>query len=120
MGLFSSRSFSRAAHLFSFVSFFVRYESLFLRLRPEAVARRSCQGWSRRPAAGLGVDSSGKSGVTLYVQGFVHQLEMLPSGYMPPSPRLFLELANCGGFVERSVGRGRSKLSAESGIDFRR
>ena len=60
MGLFLSRSFSRAAHLSSFISFFVRYESLFLRLRPEAVARRSCQGWSplRRPAAGLGVDSS--------------------------------------------------------------
>jgi hypothetical protein len=46
MGLFLSRSFSRAAHLFSFVSFFIRYEILFLRLRPEAVARRSCQGWS--------------------------------------------------------------------------
>ena len=49
MGLFLSRSFSRAAHLFSFVSFFVRYESLFLRLRPEAVARRSCQGCGDQP-----------------------------------------------------------------------
>ena len=56
MGLFLSRSFSRAVHLSSFVSFFVRSESPFLRLRPEAVARRSCQGWSplRRPPAGLG------------------------------------------------------------------
>src|ERR1700736_2834540 len=32
MGLFLSRSFSRVAHLSSFVSFFVRSESPFLRL----------------------------------------------------------------------------------------
>ena len=51
----SARSFSRAANLSSFVSFFVRSDSPFLRLRPEAVARRSCQGWSPswRPPAGL-------------------------------------------------------------------
>jgi hypothetical protein len=60
MGLFLSRTLSRAAYLSSFVSFFVRSERPFLRLRREAVARRSCQGWPplRRPPAGLGVDSS--------------------------------------------------------------
>src|SRR5262245_53016607 len=67
MGLFLSRSFSRAAHLSSFVSFFVRSESPFLRPDPpqrQAVARRSCQGWSplRRPPAGLGLDSSEHGG----------------------------------------------------------
>ena len=63
MGLFLSRSFSRATHLSSFVSFFVRSESPFLHPDPpqrQAVARRSCQGWSplRRPTAGPGLESS--------------------------------------------------------------
>src|ERR1700730_18325819 len=46
-----SRSFDRAAHLFSFVSFFVRSESPFLRPDPRFAyvgARRSCQGWPLR------------------------------------------------------------------------
>jgi hypothetical protein len=63
MGLFLSRTFSRAAHLSSFVGFFVRSESPFLHPDPpqrQADARRSCQGWSllRRPPAGLGLESS--------------------------------------------------------------
>src|SRR5712672_1026591 len=43
-----SRSFDRVAHLFFFVSFFVRSESPFLRPDPRFAyvgARRSCQGW---------------------------------------------------------------------------
>ena len=67
MGLFLSRSFSRAAHLSSFISFFVRSQSPFLRPDPpqrQAVAHRSCQGWSplRRPPTGLGLDSSEHGG----------------------------------------------------------
>ena len=58
MGLFLSRSFNQHGPSF-FLRFFVRSESSFLRPDPpqwQAVARRSCQGWSplRRPAAGLG------------------------------------------------------------------
>ena len=63
MGLFLSRSFSRATHFSSFVSFFVRSESPFLHPDPpqrQAVARRSYQGWSplRQLPAGLGLESS--------------------------------------------------------------
>src|SRR6266516_1529715 len=66
-GLFLSRSFSRAAHLSSFISFFVRSQSPFLRPDPpqrQAAAHRSCQGWSplRRPPTGLGLDSSEHGG----------------------------------------------------------
>src|SRR4249919_3142297 len=48
MGLSLSRGSVRAGHLLSFVSFFVRSESPFLRPDPQyckAGARRSCQGW---------------------------------------------------------------------------
>src|SRR6201982_1034276 len=67
MGLFLSRSFSRAAHLSSFISFFVRSQSPFLRPDPpqrQAVAHRSCQGWSplRRPPTRLGLDRSENGG----------------------------------------------------------
>ena len=55
MGLCLSRSFGTPAHLLSFVSFFVRSESPFLRPDPRFAyvgARRSCQGWpSHRLAA---------------------------------------------------------------------
>src|SRR5205807_10198386 len=50
-----SRSFDRAAHLFSFVSLFVRSESPFLRPDPRFAyvgARRSCQGWPPRQPCG--------------------------------------------------------------------
>ena len=53
MGPFLSRSFGRAAHPLSFVGFFVRSGSPFLRPDPRFAhvdARRSCQGWpSRQP-----------------------------------------------------------------------
>ena len=48
MGLCLSRSFGTPAHLLSFVSFFVRSESPFLRPDPRFAyvgALRSCQGW---------------------------------------------------------------------------
>jgi len=51
-----SRSFDRAAHLFSFVSFFVRSESPFLRPDPRFAyvgARRSCQGWPLHQPCGM-------------------------------------------------------------------
>ena len=51
MGLFLSRSFGRAAHLFSFVSFFVRSESPFLRPDPQLRRRRRAQELSRLAVA---------------------------------------------------------------------
>ncbi|WP_212491489.1 hypothetical protein, partial [Bradyrhizobium liaoningense] len=42
------KKFGSATHVLSFVSFFVRSESPFLRPDPrqrQAVARRGCQGW---------------------------------------------------------------------------
>src|SRR4249920_289729 len=48
MGFCLSRSFGTPAHLLSFISFFVRSESPFLRPDPRFAyvgARRSCQGW---------------------------------------------------------------------------
>ena len=45
---FFCQGFRKAAHLLSFVSFFVRSKSPFLRPDPrlaDVVARRSCQGW---------------------------------------------------------------------------
>ena len=46
----------RAANLLSFVSFFVRSQSPFLRPDPrfaDAVARRNCQGWPPRQPCGM-------------------------------------------------------------------
>src|SRR6202795_4731779 len=46
----------RAANLLSFVSFFVRSQSPFLRPDPrlvDVVARRSCQGWPSRQPCGM-------------------------------------------------------------------
>ncbi len=56
MRLFLSRSSPRAANLLSFVSFFVRSQSPFLRPDPrfaDVVARRSCQGWPPRQPCGM-------------------------------------------------------------------
>src|SRR5258708_4199248 len=50
-GAFFVKGFARAANLLSFVSFFVRSQSPFLRPDPrfaDVVARRSCQGWPPR------------------------------------------------------------------------
>ena len=47
-GAFFVKEFARASNLLSFVSFFVRSQSPFLRPDPrfaDVVARRSCQGW---------------------------------------------------------------------------
>ena len=55
-GAFFVKEFARAAHLFSFVSFFVRSQSPFLRPDPrfaDVVARRSCQGWPSRQPCGM-------------------------------------------------------------------
>src|SRR6266403_320781 len=55
-GAFFVKEFARAANLLSFVSFFVRSQSLFLRpdLRiADVVARRSCQGWPPRQPCGM-------------------------------------------------------------------
>jgi len=49
MGLFLSRSFSRAAHLSSFVSFFVRSESPFL--HPDPPQRQAVAPFERNRAA---------------------------------------------------------------------
>jgi len=55
-GAFFVKEFARAANLLSFVSFFVRSQSPFLRPDPrfaDVVARRSCQGWPPRQACGM-------------------------------------------------------------------
>src|SRR6202165_5948478 len=55
-GAFFVKEFARAANLLSFVSFFVRSQSPFLRPDPrftDVVARRSCQGWPPRPRCGM-------------------------------------------------------------------
>src|SRR5882724_2050222 len=55
-GAFFVKEFARAANLLSFVSFFVRSQSPFLRPDPrfaDVVARRSCQGWPPRQPCGM-------------------------------------------------------------------
>ena len=55
-GAFFVKKFARAENLLSFVSFFVRSQSPFLRPDPrfaDVVARRSCQGWPPRQPCGM-------------------------------------------------------------------
>jgi Malate/L-lactate dehydrogenase len=55
-GAFFVKEFARAANLLSFVSFFVRSQSPFLRPDPrfaDVVVRRSCQGWPSRQPCGM-------------------------------------------------------------------
>jgi|ERR1700751_4645757 len=55
-GVFFVKEFVRAASRLSFVSFFVRSQSPFLRPDPrfaDVVARRSCQGWPSRQPCGM-------------------------------------------------------------------
>ena len=55
-GAFLVKEFATAANRLSFVSFFVRSQSPFLRPDPrfaDVVARRSCQGWPSRQLCGM-------------------------------------------------------------------
>src|ERR1700757_4806199 len=104
-GVFFVKEFVRAASRLSFVSFFVRSQSPFLRPDPrfaDVVARRSCQGWpSRQPCIGLLLSRG--SAVQRMFLSFVSFFVRSQSPFLRPDPRFADVVArrSCQGWPSR-------------------